>query len=242
VTRPSPRTKALLLALAVSLTAAAVWLFSPEPPARLVPLGEAAVNTAPALRISLAGQPEPETEATPAPVPEPKPEPAPEPKPEPEPEPKPEPEPEPQPDPEPTPAAPTSEPKSEPKSEPAAAAANSADQASDQPPQDRQIELNAGRSEAVDNYLSRLSRHLGRFYEYPRRARRLGQEGTPVLVFSFNRQGQLLSYQLANASGHALLDDAALAMLKQAEPLPKVPADMTGRSFSYALPVRFQLR
>ena len=63
-----------------------------------------------------------------------------------------------------------------------------------------------------------------------------------MLVFSFNRQGQLLSYQLANASGHALLDDAALAMLKQAEPLPKVPADMTGRSFSYALPVRFQLR
>ncbi len=230
MTRPSPRTKALLLALAVSLTAAAVWLFSPEPPARLVPLGEAAVNTAPALRISLAGQPEPETEATPAPVPEPEsePEPAPEPKPEPEPEP------EPQPDPEPTPAEPTSE--------PAAAAADSADQASDQPPQDRQIELNAGRSEAVDNYLSRLSRHLGRFYEYPRRARRLGQEGTPVLVFSFNRQGRLLSYQLANASGHALLDDAALAMLKQAEPLPKVPADMTGRSFSYALPVRFQLR
>lgn len=232
MTRPSPRTKALLLALAVSLTAAAVWLFSPEPPARLVPLGEAAVNTAPALRISLAGQAEPEPEATPAPVPEPAP--APEPKPEPEPEPKPEPEPEPEPDSEPTPAEPTSE--------PAAAAADSAAQASDQPPQDRQIELNAGRSEAVDNYLSRLSRHLGRFYEYPRRARRLGQEGTPVLVFSFNRQGRLLSYQLANASGHALLDDAALAMLKQAEPLPKVPADMTGRSFSYALPVRFQLR
>ena len=37
---------------------------------------------------------------------------------------------------------------------------------------------NAGERSEVDNYLNRLSRHLARFYEYPRRARRLGQEGT----------------------------------------------------------------
>ena len=101
---------------------------------------------------------------------------------------------------------------------------------------------NAGTSSAVENYLTRLSRHLARFYEYPRRARRLGQEGTPVIVFEFRRDGTLLAQSLRTGSGHKLLDEAALAMLRQAAPLPEVPEDMSGQSFSYALPVRFSLR
>ena len=101
---------------------------------------------------------------------------------------------------------------------------------------------NAGSSSDVDSYLSRLSRHLARFYEYPRRARRLGQEGTPVIVFEFRRDGTLIGHSLRDSSGHGLLDDAALEMLAQAAPLPEVPDTMNGQSFTYALPVRFRLR
>lgn len=100
----------------------------------------------------------------------------------------------------------------------------------------------AGNPSAVDDYLARLSRHLSRFYEYPRRARRLRQEGTPVITFEFRRDGSLVGHSLREESGHTLLDKAALAMLKQATPLPPVPDDMAGRTFSYALPVRFNLR
>jgi protein TonB len=101
---------------------------------------------------------------------------------------------------------------------------------------------NAGSSSDVDNYLSKLSRHLARFYDYPRRARRLGQEGTPVIVFEFQRDGTLVRHDLRDSSGHELLDEAALNMLAQAAPLPEVPDRMKGQSFSYALPVRFRLR
>ena len=101
---------------------------------------------------------------------------------------------------------------------------------------------NAGQSSQVDSYLSKLSRHLARYYEYPRRARRLGQEGTPVIVFEFRRDGSLVEHSLRDSSGHSLLDDAALAMLAQAAPLPAVPDSMRGKSFTYALPVRFNLR
>ncbi|WP_252737761.1 energy transducer TonB, partial [Marinobacter salexigens] len=101
---------------------------------------------------------------------------------------------------------------------------------------------NAGNPSAVDDYLTKLSRHLSRFYEYPRRARRLGQEGAPVITFEFRRDGTLMGHSLRTGSGHSLLDEAALAMLEQAAPLPPVPEEMAGRTFSYALPVRFSLR
>jgi len=101
---------------------------------------------------------------------------------------------------------------------------------------------NAGSSADVDNYLSKLSRHLARFYDYPRRARRLGQEGTPVIVFEFQRDGTLVRHDLRDSSGHELLDEAAMNMLAQAAPLPEVPDRMKGQSFSFALPVRFRLR
>ena len=100
----------------------------------------------------------------------------------------------------------------------------------------------AGNSADVNSYLSKLSRHLARYYDYPRRARRLGQQGTPVIVFEFTRDGKLLEHSLRDSSGHRLLDDAALQMLEQAAPLPAVPPEMQGQTFAYALPVRFSLR
>jgi protein TonB len=63
-----------------------------------------------------------------------------------------------------------------------------------------------------------------------------------VVVFEFNRNGTLVRHSLGKSSSHSLLDEAALEMLKDAEPLPAVPDSMKGRTFTYALPVRFRLR
>ena len=121
-------------------------------------------------------------------------------------------------------------------------AENTTEETAEDNSESQQVELTAGSSSDVDNYLSRLSRHLSRYYDYPRRARRLGQEGAPVIIFEFSRDGTLLSHSLRSSSGHDLLDEAAMDMLEQAAPLPEVPESMQGRSFSYALPVRFRLR
>lgn len=107
---------------------------------------------------------------------------------------------------------------------------------------DATVTLNAGASERADDYLSRLTRHLSRFYEYPRRARRLGQEGTAVVQFTFTRDGTLIDHRLSDSSGHDRLDQAALAMLAEAAPLPPVPDTMAGDRFRFVLPVRFRLR
>ncbi|MBQ0833605.1 energy transducer TonB [Marinobacter sp.] len=223
-----------LLAIAIVLSAGILVAAAPEKTIEINQLGSAAVNTAPAIKISLAGKPAPAPveKAEPKPVQKTKPEPKPKPKPKPKPEPKPAPTPEPEPEPEPETVA---EPEASVTPEPALESGDSQSQSS--------VPLqNAGNPSAVDDYLGKLSRHLSRFYEYPRRARRLGQEGAPVITFTFRRDGSLVDHSLRTESGHSLLDKAALAMLEQAAPLPPVPDDMSGRTFSYALPVRFSLR
>ncbi|MGC8119780.1 energy transducer TonB [Marinobacter sp. VGCF2001] len=254
--------KLLILLTALIITAATIVLAVPRKVPEMPVLGDSAVNTAPAIRISLAGKktatpaaepepapvartpqpPEPKPEPKPKPDPEPKPKPKPEPvqkpKPAPKPETAPEPDPSPEPEPEATPTPPkaTTEPVAETPEQPAGQEAESHVRQSAIPLQ------NAGQSSQVDSYLSKLSRHLARFYDYPRRARRLGQEGTPVILFEFRRDGSLVSHSLRDSSGHPLLDNAALEMLAQAAPLPAVPDSMQGRVFTYALPVRFRLR
>jgi len=110
------------------------------------------------------------------------------------------------------------------------------------PAQPTKKQLRAGASPQTDSYLARLVRHLSAYRDYPRRARRLGLQGTPVVVFEFDRAGRLLNYRLLDGSSHRILDDAALKMLKQASPFPPVPDGMTSETFRFQLPVAFQLR
>lgn len=238
----------LLLLVSIIVTFSALVLALPSDAPKLNLQGAAPVNQAPAVKIKLASPSKPEAqpettapEPTPEPIPEPEPEPVPKPEPKPEPKPKPEPEPASKPEPQPEPEI-TEEIVEVDVSENQEASEEVTENTAEEENVSQQVELNAGESSEVDSYLSKLSRHLGRFYEYPRRSRRLGQEGSPVIVFEFSRDGTLLRHSLQKSSDHSLLDEAALDMLKAAEPLPEVPESMQGESFAYALPVRFSLR
>lgn len=247
----------LFFLVALGLSALALALVLPHAPTPPTQEGETMVTTAAAIKISLAGQPQPQAEPEPVtepqpqvepPPPEPKPEPEPEPEPEPipKPDPKPEPKPEPEPEPEPEPVPePTPEPVQQPVTEPAPqptseVEAPAAENTSNRQ-QAEQVELQAGASENVDAYLTALNQHLRRHYEYPRRARRLGQEGTPIVEFEFNRDGELVSHRVKNSSSFTLLDHAAMDLLEEASPLPPVPDSMEGQTFTFTLPVTFKL-
>lgn len=245
---PAAWLRYLVALAAVLLAVTLVTLALPETYLPPKPLGDAAITRQPALKIRLTN-PVPTAQATAAAEtavrPQPAPAPAPEPRPEARIKPKPESTRSPTPIRKPEPASDIPEPKPVPDSElpviPApttTVGSHSADPTGQLPPR----ELTAGSSAGVDSYLSRLLQHLGRHYEYPRRARRLGQQGAPVILFEFNRHGALLKHSLRESSGHALLDRAALEMLAQAAPLPPVPEGMAGQTFRFALPVQFRLR
>ncbi len=102
---------------------------------------------------------------------------------------------------------------------------------------------NAGGSPgAVTDFKAALLAWLQRHKEYPRRAKRRQQQGTALLYFVMDREGQVLEYRIEVSSGHRLLDQEVTAMIERAQPLPEMPAEMPGARLELVVPVEFFLR
>ena len=92
------------------------------------------------------------------------------------------------------------------------------------------------------DYAATLQVWLEKHKRYPRRARSRRQQGTALLFFVVDRQGQVLNYRLEQSSGFRLLDEEALAMIQRAQPLPAMPASMQESTLELVVPVEFYLR
>lgn len=92
------------------------------------------------------------------------------------------------------------------------------------------------------DYAALLQAWLERHKTYPQRARARRQEGQVLLYFAMDRDGQILARQIRHGSGHALLDEEALAMLERAAPLPPFPPEFGQQRLELVVPVRFRLK
>ena len=57
-----------------------------------------------------------------------------------------------------------------------------------------------------------------------------------------DRDGRLLLTRINRSSGHAGLDEAALQMLQDAAPFPKLPDSVEGAGYKATLPVAYSLK
>ncbi len=87
-----------------------------------------------------------------------------------------------------------------------------------------------------------LLAHLERNKRYPRAARTNRQQGLAYVRFRMNRQGRVLSAELARSSGHDLLDEEVIALVRRAQPLPPPPPSIAGEVIDLTVPVEFYLR
>lgn len=86
-----------------------------------------------------------------------------------------------------------------------------------------------------------LQAHLERNKRYPRQSQLLRQQGIPMVTFTMDRSGSVLSVRLHRSSGIALLDEEALALIKRAVPLPLPPPEVVGDILTLTVPVEFAL-
>ena len=68
------------------------------------------------------------------------------------------------------------------------------------------------------------------------------QEGVALLWFRMTPAGEVLAFRLERSSGHALLDQETLELIKRAQPLPALPPDMPQQPIELVLPLRYELR
>ena len=96
-----------------------------------------------------------------------------------------------------------------------------------------------GRSAAKADYGAILLAWLERHKDYPRVAQKRRQQGVVLLYIVLDRGGRVIEAHIQESSGYRLLDDAALAMLKRAQPLPPIPDDIQEERFRFVVPVQF---
>lgn len=76
------------------------------------------------------------------------------------------------------------------------------------------------------DYESVLREHMRPFFAYPEAARPGRLHGTVQVHFSVGRDGRLLGASVQESSGYAVLDAAALDLVRRAQPLPILPRDL----------------
>ncbi len=90
---------------------------------------------------------------------------------------------------------------------------------------------------ASNRYDALVAGHLERFKRYPAAAR--GAAGTVIVRFAINRAGAVIRSEVTKSSGHAVLDQEALAILHRASPFPAFPSEKPGDVETYAVPINF---
>lgn len=95
---------------------------------------------------------------------------------------------------------------------------------------------------AMASWKGLVAAHLQRHKRYPPSAQSRREEGTVSLSFTLNRHGHVVASSISRSSGHSDLDQETLALVQRAQPFPDPPPDVTGQTFSFIVPLRYNLR
>jgi periplasmic protein TonB len=92
-----------------------------------------------------------------------------------------------------------------------------------------------------DAYVRALMAALLEHRTYPAAARKARARGVVHVRFSINRQGQVLSSSIASSPGFAVLEQAALEVLRHADPLPRIPDGIANDRLTVTVPIEYTL-
>jgi periplasmic protein TonB len=85
-----------------------------------------------------------------------------------------------------------------------------------------------------------LAAHLDRHKRYPND--RASRSVEIVLGFALDRVGRVLSVNIVHGSGDQAFDDAALAMMRRADPVPAPPPRVADSGLTFTLPIIFRAK
>ena len=83
-----------------------------------------------------------------------------------------------------------------------------------------------------------LVAHLDHNKRYPRGAARRASQ--VVVGFTLDRTGRVLSSTVIKSSGDPVFDEAALAMMRRADPVPQPPPLVADEGLTFTVPVLFR--
>jgi protein TonB len=96
----------------------------------------------------------------------------------------------------------------------------------------------------INAYLARVAAHIQRYLRLPYLPSGSVRNSNPqVLVhLIWRRDGMVEKVEVARSSDHSRIDDAAIAAVERAQPLPPIPAELKGERINGRIPVLFIYR
>lgn len=105
----------------------------------------------------------------------------------------------------------------------------------------QQQQRSGGRKGNAKSYFAELMAWLNQHKDYPPELKKEKQQGVVVLTFSINQSGEITTAKIKTSSGFPQLDQAALNMLAQANPVPPIPEAMGRDRLLLTIPVEYSL-
>jgi protein TonB len=94
-------------------------------------------------------------------------------------------------------------------------------------------------AEAFKAWTVRVNQQIQVKRRYPPASIARREQGRAEVAFTIDRQGRLVRSRIARSSGFAALDNAALELVRQAQPFPPPPAGLSVPHINLSLPVNY---
>ena len=94
---------------------------------------------------------------------------------------------------------------------------------------------------AVTAWNVSIAKQIEKHKGYPPSALPRRETGVTQVAFAIDRDGRVIDSRIIRSSGHAALDEEAMATLRRAQPFPRPPDDLPGEKFEFTVPVKFNV-
>ena len=94
----------------------------------------------------------------------------------------------------------------------------------------------------VASWHRRIALQVERHKGYPASARARHETGTAELAFTLDRNGKVVASRIVRTSGSAALDQETIDTVRRAQPFPPPPQNLSGETFDFTVPIRFNIR
>lgn len=99
--------------------------------------------------------------------------------------------------------------------------------------------ITAGGKALRSNYIGKVVAKLRRAKRYPSSARARRLTGVVLLSFTLDASGGLVSSRVARSSGHAVLDQAALQLVRKVRGFPRIPPELGRKTMPLVVPLEY---
>ena len=63
-----------------------------------------------------------------------------------------------------------------------------------------------------------------------------------LVKFTLDASGRLLAQEVASGSGEKALDDVAMKLLRDAQPMPAIPDSINAKTYTVTVPIRYSIQ